>query len=69
MSASDKPKQDNGPIDAELEKLLSREASAFQREVEVDRILKAFKLKSVSLTTNLTRLLTIHFARPVLMIF
>jgi len=30
--------------DAELEKLLSREASAFQRELEVDRILKAFKL-------------------------
>ncbi|VDC07503.1 unnamed protein product [Peniophora sp. CBMAI 1063] len=30
--------------DAELEKLLSREASAFQREVEVERILKAFKL-------------------------
>ncbi|GAW09166.1 DnaJ-domain-containing protein [Lentinula edodes] len=31
-------------LDAELEKLLSREASAFQREVEVERILKAFKL-------------------------
>jgi DnaJ family protein C protein 8 len=31
--------------DAELEKLLSREASAFQRELEVERILKAFKLK------------------------
>lgn len=31
--------------DDDLEKLLSREASAFQREVEVDRILKAFKLK------------------------
>jgi DnaJ family protein C protein 8 len=30
--------------DAELEKLLSREASAFQRELEVERILKAFKL-------------------------
>ncbi|KAJ1307358.1 hypothetical protein OPQ81_001463 [Rhizoctonia solani] len=28
----------------ELDKLLSREASAFQRDVEVDRILKAFKL-------------------------
>ncbi|KAI9573998.1 DnaJ-domain-containing protein [Boletus coccyginus] len=28
----------------ELEQLLSREASAFQREVEVERILKAFKL-------------------------
>ncbi|KAF8632272.1 hypothetical protein AX15_002015 [Amanita polypyramis BW_CC] len=31
--------------DDELEKLLSREASVFQREVEVERILKAFKLK------------------------
>jgi hypothetical protein len=31
--------------DLELEKLLSREASAFQRELEVERILKAFKLK------------------------
>ncbi|KAF9007593.1 chaperone regulator [Cyathus striatus] len=30
--------------EAEIEKLLSREASAFQREVEVERILKAFKL-------------------------
>ncbi|EGN98890.1 hypothetical protein SERLA73DRAFT_181598 [Serpula lacrymans var. lacrymans S7.3] len=30
--------------DADLEKLLSREASAFQRELEVERILKAFKL-------------------------
>jgi len=30
--------------DLELEKLLSREASAFQRELEVERILKAFKL-------------------------
>ncbi|KIY43986.1 DnaJ-domain-containing protein [Fistulina hepatica ATCC 64428] len=28
----------------DIEKLLSREASAFQREFEVDRILKAFKL-------------------------
>ncbi|KAF8740100.1 hypothetical protein AX14_008728 [Amanita brunnescens Koide BX004] len=31
-------------VDDDLEKLLSREASAFQREVEVERILKAFKL-------------------------
>ncbi|KAF9456621.1 DnaJ-domain-containing protein [Collybia nuda] len=30
--------------DADLDKLLSREASAFQREIEVERILKAFKL-------------------------
>ena len=32
----------------DIEKLLNREASAFQREVEVERILKAFKLKWVS---------------------
>ncbi|KAG7089473.1 hypothetical protein E1B28_011155 [Marasmius oreades] len=30
--------------DQDIEKLLSREASAFQRELEVERILKAFKL-------------------------
>ncbi|GJJ08578.1 hypothetical protein Clacol_002797 [Clathrus columnatus] len=30
--------------DLEVEKLLNREASAFQRELEVERILKAFKL-------------------------
>jgi len=30
--------------DTDLEKLLSREASALQREIEVDRILKAFRL-------------------------
>jgi hypothetical protein len=29
----------------DLDKLLSREANAFQRDVEVERILKAFKLK------------------------
>ena len=33
--------------DADLERLLNREASAIQRELEVDRILNAFKLKSV----------------------
>jgi DnaJ family protein C protein 8 len=31
--------------DLDLDKILSREASAFQRDVEVERILKAFKLK------------------------
>ncbi|KAI0694627.1 DnaJ-domain-containing protein [Cytidiella melzeri] len=30
--------------DVDIEKLLSREANAFQREIEVERILKAFKL-------------------------
>lgn len=31
--------------DVDIEKLLNREATAFQREMEVERILKAFKLK------------------------
>lgn len=33
----------------EVDKILNREASAFQREVEVERILKAFKLKYATL--------------------
>lgn len=37
------------PTVDEIEKLLNREASAFQREVEVERILKSFKLKYVCL--------------------
>ncbi|KAG6853980.1 hypothetical protein C0991_011843 [Blastosporella zonata] len=47
MSSSSKPPADTPPasfIDVELEKLLNREATAFNREVEVERILKAFKL-------------------------
>ncbi|KAK1231572.1 DnaJ sub C member 8 [Marasmius sp. AFHP31] len=39
-TATTEPKKD----DQDIEKLLSREASAFQREIEVERILKAFKL-------------------------
>lgn len=31
--------------DFDIDKILNREASAFQREVEVERILKAFKLR------------------------
>ncbi|KAG9314989.1 hypothetical protein JVU11DRAFT_4098 [Chiua virens] len=42
--SSSKSSSSNIPADVELEQLLSREASAFQREVEVERILKAFKL-------------------------
>lgn len=34
----------NAKDEQDIEKLLSREASAFQRELEVERILKAFKL-------------------------
>jgi len=41
-SSSSKPKQD----ELDIEKILNREASAFQREVEVERILKAFKLNA-----------------------
>lgn len=52
MSSDKQPsssKADNAPAitDAELEKLLAREASALNRELEVERILKAFKLKCV----------------------
>ena len=42
-SKSARPKGD----DVDIEKLLSREANEFQREMEVERILKAFKLKYV----------------------
>lgn len=31
--------------DVDLDKILNREANALQRDIEVDRILKAFKLK------------------------
>ncbi|OSD06567.1 DnaJ-domain-containing protein [Trametes coccinea BRFM310] len=34
----------NEPAVEDIERLLSREATAFQREIEVERILKAFKL-------------------------
>lgn len=50
-SASNTPKESSTPTpalpDVDLERLLNREASAIQRELEVDRILNAFKLKSV----------------------
>ena len=35
------------PDAVDIDKLLNREATAFQRELEVERILKAFKLKYV----------------------
>jgi DnaJ family protein C protein 8 len=41
-SSSD-PKQSQNVLD--VDKILNREASALQREVEVERILKAFRLK------------------------
>ena len=50
-STSNTPAESSTPAsalsDADLERLLNREASAIQRELEVDRILNAFKLKSV----------------------
>jgi hypothetical protein len=45
--AASTPAASSSKIDEDIEKLLNREASAFQREVEVERILKAFKLKYV----------------------
>ena len=51
-SASNTPAESSTPAaaisDADLDRLLNREASAIQRELEVERILNAFKLKSVS---------------------
>ena len=38
---------DLAKVETEVERLLAREATAFQRDVEVERILKAFKLKCV----------------------
>lgn len=49
-ASSSNSKPPTPPDVADIEKLLSREATAFQREVEVDRILKAFKLKCVCTT-------------------
>ena len=46
-SSSTVPKAQAATADVDIERLLSREANAFQRELEVERILKAFKLKYV----------------------
>ena len=50
LSSSSKP---NEPSADDIEKLLNREATAFQREMEVERILKAFKLKCVPFRVSL----------------
>lgn len=42
------PSSTKAPGTADIDKILKSEASAFQREVEVERILKAFKFKCVS---------------------
>ena len=54
MSATASTSKTNGAaapdlakVETEVERLLAREATAFQRDVEVERILKAFKLKCV----------------------
>jgi hypothetical protein len=43
----------------DIDKILSREASVLQREVEVDRILKAFRLKCAILPNFLFGMLTL----------
>ena len=55
MSATASTSKTNGAaapdlakVETEVERLLAREATAFQRDVEVERILKAFKLKCVA---------------------
>ncbi|KAF7799767.1 hypothetical protein EIP86_011009 [Pleurotus ostreatoroseus] len=43
-AATPAPSKSAAPDAVDIEKLLNREATAFQRELEVERILKAFKL-------------------------
>lgn len=48
MSSSEQkkaPVASTSSTDLDLDKILNREANALQRDVEVERILKAFKLK------------------------
>ncbi|KJA26410.1 hypothetical protein HYPSUDRAFT_36730 [Hypholoma sublateritium FD-334 SS-4] len=45
-ASASKTSSNSGKEDLDIEKILNREASAFQREVEVERILKAFKLNA-----------------------
>ncbi|PPQ72605.1 hypothetical protein CVT26_004079 [Gymnopilus dilepis] len=45
-SSSSAAKSQPAKDDFDIDKILNREASAFQREVEVERILKAFKLNA-----------------------
>ena len=50
ISTPSSSKTPTSAVDTDIEQLLSREASAFQRELEVERILKAFKLKCVAVS-------------------
>jgi DnaJ homolog subfamily C member 8 len=67
-STSNTPAESSTPTpslsDANLERLLNREASAIQRELEVDRILNAFKLKSVSISSPSCLYLTALLCSP-----
>jgi DnaJ homolog subfamily C member 8 len=54
------PPQTTSYVD-DLEKVLSREASALQRELEVERILKAFKLKCAFLLPSFPLVLWLNF--------
>jgi len=49
-AASRSASASGGQSASDIDKILAREATAFQREVEVERILKAFKLKYVAAT-------------------
>ncbi len=59
----------NGPSADDIEKLLNREATAFQREMEVERILKAFKLKYVPLPASHAHTHRPHLLLPTSCIF
>ena len=67
-STSNTPTESSTPApalsDANIERLLNREASAIQRELEVDRIFNAFKLKSVSISSPSCLYLTVLFCSP-----
>jgi hypothetical protein len=47
MSSGSKqdPVPSTSTVGIDLDKILNRESNAFQRDIEVERILKAFKLK------------------------
>ena len=66
-SSSTAPSKPTTPVvdDVDIDKLLNREANAFQREIEVERILKAFKLKYASFLHNLHIPLKSAYMKPV----
>lgn len=66
MSQASSSKQSASVDDGEIDRLLSRQANALQREVEVERILKAFKLKCVHaiIGADIPRLNFCYFSSP-----